>query len=123
MIGKSEMQDEGMFAQAKLRMLRVSPRKLNDVATLVRRMKVAQALVQLEFSRKRISQDVKKCLMSAIANAENNHNMDVDKLVISSILVGKAIVMKRFMPRARGKAGKIRKMLSNITITLTEIQE
>lgn len=123
MVNKSEMQNDGMFAQAKLRMLRVSPRKLNDVASLVRRAKVSEALVQLEFSRKRISQDVKKCLMSAVANAENNHNMDVDKLYIKDILVGKAIVMKRFMPRARGRAGKIRKMLSNITITLTEIQE
>ena len=123
MVSKSEMQNEEMFAQAKLRMLRVSPRKLNDVASLVRRMKVAEALMQLEFCRKRISQDVKKCLMSAVANAENNHNMDVDKLYIRDILVGKAIVMKRFMPRARGRAGKIRKMLSNITITLTEIQE
>lgn len=123
MVSKSEMQNEEIFAQAKLRMLRVSPRKLNDVASLVRRAKVSEALVQLEFSRKRISQDVKKCLMSAIANAENNHNMDVDKLYIRDILVGKAIVMKRFMPRARGRAGKIRKMLSNITITLTEIQE
>lgn len=123
MVSKSEMQNEEMFAQAKLRMLRVSPRKLNDVASLVRKMKVAEALMQLEFCRKRISQDVKKCLMSAVANAENNHNMDIDKLYIRDILVGKAIVMKRFMPRARGRAGKIRKMLSNITITLTEIQE
>src|SRR5580765_1580171 len=94
-------------AKAVARMLRVSPQKLNLVAQLIRGKKVSSALADLQFSHKRIAGDVKKCLESAIANAENNHDLDVDDLVVAEAHVGKALVMKRFHPRARGRAGGI----------------
>src|SRR5215212_539093 len=94
-------------AQAVARMLRVSPQKLNLVAGLIRGKKVAAALADLEFSRKRIAKDVRKCLQSAIANAENNHELDIDDLVVAQAHVGKAIVMKRFAARARGRSSRI----------------
>src|SRR5437763_7149349 len=93
-------------AKAVARMLRVSPQKLNLVAQLIRGKKVATALADLEFSRKRISRDVRKCLESAIANAENNHDLDVDELVVAEAHVGKALVLKRFHPRGRGQIGR-----------------
>src|SRR6059058_2629483 len=102
-------------SQAVSRMLRVSPQKLNLVAGLIRGKKVASALADLEFSRKRIAKDVRKCLQSAIANAENNHELDIDDLVVSQAFVGKALVMKRFSPRARGRAGRIQKPFSQLT--------
>src|SRR5919205_4454753 len=92
-------------ARAVTKNLRVSPRKLNLVAAMIRGKKVDSALADLEFSRKRIARDVRKCLESAIANAENNHDLDVDDLIVSEAHVGKALVMKRFHPRARGRAG------------------
>ena len=92
-------------AQAVARMLRVSPQKLNLVAGLIRGKKVATALADLEFSRKRIAKDVRKCLQSAIANAENNHELDIDDLVVAEAHVGKALVLKRFSPRGRGRMG------------------
>jgi large subunit ribosomal protein L22 len=107
-------------AQAIARNLRVSPRKLNLVAQLIRGKKVQTALADLEFSQKRIARDVKKCLESAIANAENNHSLDVDDLVVTDAHVGKALVMKRFHARGRGKAGRIHKFFSNITIVVKE---
>jgi large subunit ribosomal protein L22 len=107
-------------ASAKLTSLRSSPRKVSLVAALIRNMHVAEALVQLSFCRKRISNDVKKCLESAIANAENNHNLNIDNLYISSIQVGKAFVMKRFMARARGRSASIQKFFSNLTIVVSE---
>ena len=110
-------------AKAVVRNLRVSPQKLNLVAQLIRGKKVASALADLEFSRKRIARDVKKGLESAIANAENNHDLDVDALVVSQAFVGKSIVMKRFSPRARGRAGKIIKPFSNITIIVRQVEE
>src|ERR671921_360048 len=91
-------------AKAVTRMLRVSPQKLNLVAQLIRGKKVAAALADLEFSRKRIARDVRKCLESAIANAENNHDLDVDDLVVAEAHVGKSIVIKRFASRGRGRA-------------------
>src|SRR5262249_19940820 len=94
-------------AKAVARMLRVSPQKLNLVAQLIRGKKVATALADLEFSRKRIARDVRKCLESAIANAENNHDLDVDDLIVSQAHVGKALVIKRFTPRGRGRVGRI----------------
>src|SRR5947207_5787117 len=109
-------------AKAVARMLRVSPQKLNLVAGLIRGKKAAAALADLEFSRKRISRDVKKCLESAIANAENNHDLDVDDLVVVQAHVGKALVLKRYMPRARGRAGKIFKPFSNLTIVVREVE-
>jgi large subunit ribosomal protein L22 len=110
-------------AKAVARNLRVSPRKLNLVAQLIRGKKVSSALADLEFSRKRIARDVKKTLESAIANAENNHDLDVDDLVVSEAHVGKSIVMKRFSPRARGRAGRIIKAFSNITIVVRQVEE
>jgi len=110
-------------AKAVARMLRVSPQKLNLLAQLIRGKKVAAALADLEFSRKRIARDVRKCLQSAIANAENNHDLDVDDLVVAEAHVGKALVMKRFSPRARGRAGRIEKPFSNLTIIVREVQE
>ena len=108
-------------AKAVLRMIRVSPQKLNLVAGLIRGKKVSRALADLEFSRKRIAVDVKKCLESAIANAENNHDLDVDDLVVSQAFVGKALVMKRFHARARGRAGRVEKPFSNLTIIVREV--
>ena len=107
-------------AKAVLRMLRVSPQKLNLVAAMIRGKKVSTALADLQFSRKRISKDVRKCLESAIANAENNHDLDVDDLVVSQAFVGKALVMKRFHARARGRAGRVEKPFSNLTIIVRE---
>jgi len=108
-------------AKAVVRMLRVSPRKLNLLAQLIRGKKVATALADLEFSHKRISTEVRKALESAIANAENNHDLDVDDLVVREAYVGKAMVMKRFSPRARGRSGRIEKPFSNLTIIVREV--
>jgi large subunit ribosomal protein L22 len=110
-------------AKAVARMLRVSPQKLNLLAQLIRGKKVAMALADLQFSQKRIATEVKKCLESAIANAENNHDLDVDDLVVAEAHVGKSIVMKRFMPRARGRAGRIEKPFSHLTIVVRQVEE
>lgn len=109
-------------AKCVARMLRVSPQKLNLLAQLIRGKKVDNALADLEFSRKRISVEVRKALESAIANAENNHNLDVDDLIVAEAFVGKALVMKRFSPRARGRAGRIEKPFSNLTIVVREVE-
>ena len=109
-------------AKAVARMLRVSPQKLNLLAQLIRGKKVAAALADLEFSRKRIARDVRKCLESAIANAENNHDLDVDDLVVAEAHVGKAIVIKRFAPRGRGKMGRIFKPFANLTIVVRQVE-
>ena len=109
-------------AKAVARMLRVSPQKLNLVAQLIRGKKVSSALADLEFSRKRIARDVRKCLESAIANAENNHDLDVDDLIVAEAHVGKALVMKRFNPRARGRVGRIFKPFSNLTVVVREVE-
>ncbi|MFZ1345806.1 MAG: 50S ribosomal protein L22 [Tabrizicola sp.] len=110
-------------AMAVLRMLRTSPQKLNLVAGLIRGKKVDKALADLTFSKRRIAGDVKKCLQSAIANAENNHNLDVDSLVVAEAWVGKNLVMKRGRPRARGRFGKIMKPFSEITIKVRQAGE
>lgn len=109
-------------AQAVTRNLRVSPQKLNLVAQLIRGKKVSRALADLEFSRKRIARDVRKCLESAIANAENNHDLDVDGLVVAKAFVGKAFVMKRFHARARGRASRVEKPFAHITIVVREVE-
>jgi large subunit ribosomal protein L22 len=109
-------------AKAVTRMIRISPQKLNLVAQLIRGKKVERALAELQFSRKRIASDVKKTLESAIANAENNHNLDVDDLVVAEAFVGKGLVLKRFSPRARGRAGRIEKPFSNLTIVVREVE-
>ncbi|MQY43445.1 50S ribosomal protein L22 [Epibacterium sp. SM1969] len=110
-------------AMAKVRMLRTSPQKLNLVAAMIRGKKVEKALTDLTFSNKRVAQDVKKCLQSAIANAENNHNLDVDELIVAEAYVGKNLVMKRGRPRARGRYGKILKPFSELTITVRQVEE
>ncbi|EEX09522.1 ribosomal protein L22 [Ruegeria lacuscaerulensis ITI-1157] len=110
-------------AMAKTRMLRTSPQKLNLVAAMIRGKKVEKALTDLTFSNKRVAQDVKKCLQSAIANAENNHNLDVDELIVAEAWVGKNLVMKRGRPRARGRFGKIMKPFSEITIKVRQVEE
>ena len=109
-------------AKAVARNLRVSPQKLNLVAQLIRGKKVASALADLTFSNKRIAHDVKKTLESAIANAENNHDLDVDDLVVAEAHVGKGIVMKRFHARARGRAGRIEKPFAHLTIVVREVE-
>jgi large subunit ribosomal protein L22 len=109
-------------AKAIARNIRVSPQKLNLVAQLIRGKKVASALADLQFSRKRIARDVRKCLESAIANAENNHDLDVDDLVVAEAHVGKGLVMKRFSPRARGRAGRINKPFSHLTIVVRQVE-
>ena len=110
-------------ARAKLRMLKTSPQKLNLVAGLIRGKKVERALTDLTFSKKRIAQDVKKCLQSAIANAENNHNLDVDELIVAEAWVGKNMTLKRGRPRARGRFGRIVKPFSELTIKVRQIEE
>lgn len=110
-------------ARAVTRLIHVSPQKLNLVAQLIRGKKVDRALADLTFSRKRIARDVKKTLESAIANAENNHDLDVDALVVSEAYVGKNIVMKRIQARARGRASRILKPFSQMTVVVRQVEE
>jgi large subunit ribosomal protein L22 len=110
-------------AQAVTRNIRISPQKLNLVAAMIRGQKVGKALADLTFSRKRIAQDVKKTLESAVANAENNHTLDVDSLVVSEAHVGKNLVIKRWHPRARGRVGRVKKPFSMLTVIVKEAQE
>jgi len=110
-------------AVAKVRTLRTSPRKLNLVAQSIRGLPVARALNELEFSAKRIAIDVRKALYSAISNAENNHSLDIDSLVVAEAYVGKNLTLKRFSPRARGRANRIEKNFSEITIVVRELSE
>ena len=108
-------------ARTKLVSVRISPQKLNLVAASIRGLKVQRALNELEFSRKRIAKDVRKALYSAISNAENNHNLDIDNLVVAEAYVGKGIVMKRFASRARGRSSRIIKPFSELTIVVREL--
>lgn len=110
-------------AMAYSKQIRVSPQKLNLVAQVIRGLNCDKALAELQFSRRRISSDVKKLLESAIANAENNHQLDVDRLYVSEATVGKTFVMKRWRPRARGRAGKIMKPFSNMRLVVREREE
>jgi len=103
--------------------MRVSAQKLNLVAAMIRGKKVSKALAELTFSRKRIAIDVKKTLESAVANAENNHDLDVDALVVAEAHVGNALMLKRWTPRARGRVGRIRKRFSHLTIVVREVEE
>jgi large subunit ribosomal protein L22 len=114
---------QGVEAMCKVRTLRTSARKLNLVAQSIRGLKVQRALNELEFSHKRIAKDVRKALYSAISNAENNHNLDIDSLVVAEAYVGKNLVMKRFSARARGRASRIEKPFSEITIVVRELGE
>ena len=110
-------------AMAVARRLRTGARKLNLVAGLIRGLPAEKALAQLNFSPRRISGEVKKVLESAIANAENNHNLDVDRLVVAEAYVGKSLTMKRWRPRARGRIGRILKPFSRITVVVREQEE
>ena len=110
-------------AMAKTRMLKTSPQKLNLLAQMIRGKKVDKALIDLTFSKKRVALDVKKCLQSAIANAENNHNLDVDELIVAEAWVGKNLTMKRGRPRARGRFGKIIKPFAELTIKVRQVEE
>ena len=110
-------------AKSVARNLRVSPQKLNEVAQMIRGTSASKALALLSFSRRRIAGDVKKTLMSAIANAENNHNLDVDRLIVREAHVGKGLVMKRFHARARGRGARILKPFSHLTIIVAEKEE
>jgi len=110
-------------ARAIGRTIRISPQKLNLLAQSIRGKKVEAALADLSFSRKRIASDVKKVLESAVANAENNHDLDVDDLVVAEAFVGKNMVMKRWRPRARGRVGRIVKPFSQITVVVRQVEE
>jgi len=118
---KTERRLKTNEAQAVARTIRISPQKLNLVAALIRGKKVDKALAELEFSRKRIASTVKKTLESAIANAENNHDLDVDSLVVAEAYVGKSIVMKRFHARGRGRSSRIEKPFAHLTIVVREM--
>ena len=120
---KRERPLETNEARARTMTMRISPQKLNLVAQLIRGKKVAAALADLTFSRKRIAQNVRKTLESAVANAENNHQLDVDSLVVAEAHVGKSIVLKRWTPRARGRVGRIHKRFSHLTIVVREVEE
>ncbi len=120
---KTERRLKPTEAKAKVINLRISPQKLNLVAQSIRGLKVARALNELEFSAKRISGAVRKALYSAISNAENNHNLDIDNLVVAEAYVGKNLTMKRFSARARGRASRIEKPFSEITIVVREQSE
>jgi large subunit ribosomal protein L22 len=110
-------------AQAVVKSLRISPQKLNLVAGLIRGKKVDKALAELEFSQKRIAGDVRKCVMSAIANAENNHSLDVNDLIVAEAYVGKNLVMKRFHARGRGRGASILKPFSQLTVVVRQVEQ
>lgn len=110
-------------AMAMAKYLRTSPQKLNLVCQTIRGVSAGKALIDLEFNQRRISQDVRKVLQSAIANAENNHNLDVDRLYVSEAFVGKSITMKRFRARARGRGAKILKPFSRLTVIVRERED
>ncbi|MBT5414091.1 MAG: 50S ribosomal protein L22 [Rhodospirillaceae bacterium] len=120
---KTERAEAENEAKAVVHTLRVSPRKLNLLAGMIRGKKVDRALAELSFSKRRIAGDVKKALESAIANAENNHQLDVDRLYVAEAHVGRGLVIKRFRPRARGRVGRIEKPFSNLTVVVREREE
>ena len=121
-MGKEKNKRRELDNEAKvvLRNVRVSPQKLNLVAQMIRNQSASKALSILQFSKRRISNDVEQALRSVIANAENNHSLDIDKLVVKEAYVGKGVVMKRFHARARGRGAKIIKPFSHLTILLSE---
>ena len=123
MVDEKKNLDNQLTAKASIKSIKSSPQKINLVLQQIRGMNAERALNVLEFSKRRIANEVKKILKSAIANAENNHQLDIDKLVIEEASTGKAMVMKRFRPRARGRSGKILKPFSNIRIVVKEKEE
>ena len=123
MVDEKKNAESQLTAKASIKSIKSSPQKVNLVLQQIRGMDAERALNVLEFSKRRIANEVKKILKSAIANAENNHQLDIDKLVIEEASTGKAMVMKRFRPRARGRSGKILKPFSNIKIVVKEKEE
>ena len=123
MVDEKKNSESQLIAKASIKSIKSSPQKVNLVLQQIRGMDAERALNVLEFSKRRIANEVKKLLKSAIANAENNHQLDIDKLVIEEASTGKAMVMKRFRPRARGRSGKILKPFSNIRIVVKEKEE
>ena len=123
MVDEKKNSEIQLTAKASIKSIKSSPQKVNLVLQQIRGMNAERALNVLEFSKRRIANEVKKVLKSAIANAENNHQLDIDKLVIEEASTGKAMVMKRFRPRARGRSGKILKPFSNIKIVVKEKEE
>ena len=123
MVNEKKNSESQLTAKASIKSIKSSPQKVNLVLQQIRGMDAERALNVLEFSKRRIANEVKKILKSAIANAENNHQLDIDKLVIEEASTGKALVMKRFRPRARGRSGKILKPFSNIRIVVKEKEE
>ena len=109
-------------AQAVAKSLRISTQKLNLVATMIRGKKVEKALAELEFSRKRIADDVRKCVMSAVANAENNHGLDVNDLIVAEAYVGKNLILKRFHARGRGRGAALMKPFSQLTVVVRQVE-
>ncbi len=109
-------------AQAVAKSLRISPQKLNLVAGMIRGKKVDQAMAELEFSQKRIAADVRKCVMSAVANAENNHGLDVNELIVAEAYVGKNLTLKRFHARGRGRGAAIIKPFAQLTVVVREVE-
>lgn len=122
-MGKNAIIRDSKEAKAILRNLRTSPIKLNQVARMIRGLSVEKALIQLTFCHRRIANDVRKALQSAIANAENNHNLNVDDLVVKEAFVGKGVVMKRMHARARGRGARIEKPFSHLTIVVRQEEE
>ena len=116
---RERRRDDGE-ARAYAKMLRTSPRKLNEVAAMIRNKPADRALADLAFANRRISNDVRKVLQAAIANAENNHELDVDRLYVAEAYVGRSVVMRRFRARARGRVGRIEKPWSNLTVIVRE---
>ena len=110
-------------ARAFAKLIRSSPQKLNVVAQMIRGKRADEALASLTFAHRRVAQDVKKVLQSAIANAENNHDLDVDRLYVAEAFVGRRLVMRRFRARARGRVGRIEKPWSNLTVVVREAEE
>ena len=110
-------------ARAVLRTVRISPQKLNLVAQSIRGLSAEKAVNELRFSQKRIAKDVRKCVMSAVANAENNHGLDVNDLIVAEAWVGKNLVMKRFMARGRGRSARVEKPFSHLTIVVRQVEE
>jgi large subunit ribosomal protein L22 len=110
-------------ARSYVKYIRTSPQKLNLVAQTIRGQKADKALIDLRFSKRRVAQDVLKALQSAVANAENNHGLDVDRLFVAEAYVGKSVIMKRFRPRAKGRAASIHKLFSNLTVVVREREE
>ena len=123
MVDEKKNSESQLTAKASIKSIKSSPQKVNLILQQIRGMDAERALNVLEFSKRRIANEVKKILKSAIANAENNHQLDIDKLVIEEASTGKAMVMKRFRPRARGRSGKILKPFSNIKIVVKEKEE